>query len=127
MNAQAPDQNGSHQKPLHIKTPAILSTPLSKCAGLQVYLKLENLQVPGSFKIRGIGNLCQKASSFISILFSVIFFLETKWQTASYINCVYMSQSEFIMLVLFIFVVENDRLYPRAVRGWYVPQVEMEV
>lgn len=74
MNAEAPDQNGSHQKPLHIKTPAILSTPLSKCAGLQVYLKLENLQVPGSFKIRGIGNLCQKASSFISILFNVIFF-----------------------------------------------------
>lgn len=63
MDAQAPDQNGSHQKPLHIKTPAILSTPLSKCAGLQVYLKLENLQVPGSFKIRGIGNLCQKAVS----------------------------------------------------------------
>lgn len=79
MDAQAPDQNGSHQKPLHIKTPAILSTPLSKCAGLQVYLKLENLQVPGSFKIRGIGNLCQKASSFISTrtVFNVTFFLRS--------------------------------------------------
>lgn len=62
MKRQAPDQDGSLQKPLHIETPAILSTPLSKCAGLKVYLKLENLQVPGSFKIRGIGNLCQKAA-----------------------------------------------------------------
>ncbi|XP_048732850.2 L-serine dehydratase/L-threonine deaminase-like [Ostrea edulis] len=49
-------------KHLHIVTPTIHSTPLSKLAGFQVFLKLENLQVPGSFKIRGIGNLCQKAA-----------------------------------------------------------------
>ena len=29
--------------------------------GVPVYLKLENLQVPGSFKIRGIGLTCQIA------------------------------------------------------------------
>lgn len=50
-----------HQRPIYIETPAILSTPLSNSTGFKVYLKLENLQVPGSFKIRGIGNLCQKA------------------------------------------------------------------
>ncbi|XP_062570218.1 serine dehydratase-like isoform X1 [Saccostrea cucullata] len=50
------------QRPLHVVTPTIHSTPLSKCVGFPVYLKLENLQVPGSFKIRGIGNLCQKAA-----------------------------------------------------------------
>lgn len=49
-----------HQRPIYIETPAILSTPLSNSTGFKVYLKLENLQVPGSFKIRGIGNLCQK-------------------------------------------------------------------
>lgn len=48
-------------KPLHIVTPTIKSTPVSKAAGFDVYLKLENLQIPGSFKIRGIGNLVSKA------------------------------------------------------------------
>lgn len=47
--------------PLHIETPTIKSTPISKLAGFDVYLKLENLQIPGSFKIRGIGNLISKA------------------------------------------------------------------
>ena len=45
---------------LHITTPTIKSTPISKVAGFDVYLKLENLQIPGSFKIRGIGNLVSK-------------------------------------------------------------------
>lgn len=48
-------------KPLHIKTPLIESTPISKIAGTQILLKLENTQPTGSFKIRGIGLLCQKA------------------------------------------------------------------
>ena len=39
------------------RTPLIHSTKLSKEAGCQIYLKLENLQPSGSFKSRGIGNL----------------------------------------------------------------------
>jgi len=44
---------------LHIRTPLIESLPLSKKWGKQVFLKMENLQPSGSFKIRGIGLLCQ--------------------------------------------------------------------
>lgn len=46
---------------LHLQTPTVLSPPLSKLSGFSVYLKLDNLQIPGSFKIRGIGNRCLKA------------------------------------------------------------------
>lgn len=46
---------------LHLKTPTVYSPPLSKLSGFSVYLKLDNLQIPGSFKIRGIGNRCSKA------------------------------------------------------------------
>lgn len=48
-------------KTLHIKTPLIESNPISKIVGTQILLKLENTQPTGSFKIRGIGHLCQKA------------------------------------------------------------------
>ncbi len=44
---------------LHIQTPLIESHALSCTSGKQVYLKLEALQPPGSFKIRGIGALCE--------------------------------------------------------------------
>ncbi len=44
---------------LHIRTPLIESLPLSKGWGRQVFLKMENLQPVGSFKLRGIGRLCQ--------------------------------------------------------------------
>jgi len=47
--------------PLHITTPLIESHALTKLTGFPVYLKLENVQPVGSFKIRGVGNLCQKA------------------------------------------------------------------
>jgi len=36
-----------------IRTPLIYSPTLSRIAGFKVYLKLENLQITGSFKIRG--------------------------------------------------------------------------
>jgi len=48
-------------EPLHIKTPVLESHPLSKLTGFPIYLKLENVQPVSSFKIRGVGNLCQKA------------------------------------------------------------------
>ena len=45
--------------PLHIQTPLIASAPLSRAAGRTIRLKLECLQPPGSFKIRGIGAACE--------------------------------------------------------------------
>jgi L-serine/L-threonine ammonia-lyase len=47
-------------KPLHIETPFFESHPLSLQAGRSVWLKLEAVQPPGSFKIRGIGRACQE-------------------------------------------------------------------
>ncbi len=44
---------------LHIRTPLIESLALSQKLGKQVFLKMENMQPTGSFKIRGIGLLCQ--------------------------------------------------------------------
>ncbi len=44
---------------LHLRTPLIESLPRSQAWGKQVFLKMENLQPSGSFKIRGIGRLCQ--------------------------------------------------------------------
>jgi L-serine/L-threonine ammonia-lyase len=58
-------------KPLHIETPLFESRALSIQAGRSVWLKMEALQPPGSFKIRGIGFACQEyarrgANRFIS-------------------------------------------------------------
>ncbi len=47
-------------KPLHIETPLFESRPLSIRAGRSIWLKLDALQPPGSFKIRGIGFACQE-------------------------------------------------------------------
>lgn len=47
--------------PLHIATPLLTHRPLSAMLGKQVTLKLENLQPSGSFKLRGIGEMCQRA------------------------------------------------------------------
>jgi len=44
---------------LHIRTPLGESLPLSQKSGKQIFLKMENMQPTGSFKIRGIGFLCQ--------------------------------------------------------------------
>lgn len=44
---------------LYIETPTLLSEPLSDGLGKPVWLKLENLQPSGSFKLRGVAVLCQ--------------------------------------------------------------------
>ncbi len=44
---------------LYIETPTLLSEPLSEGLGKPVWLKLENLQPSGSFKLRGVAVLCQ--------------------------------------------------------------------
>lgn len=46
----------------HINTPLLESVNMSKRVGTTVYLKMENSQPSGSFKIRGIGHLCQQVS-----------------------------------------------------------------
>ncbi|XP_037652187.1 serine dehydratase-like isoform X1 [Sebastes umbrosus] len=47
-------------KHFHLNTPLLESVSMSKCVGTTVYLKMENSQPSGSFKIRGIGHLCQQ-------------------------------------------------------------------
>jgi len=45
--------------PLHIQTPLLQSRPLSVLSDKTVWLKLEAAQPVGSFKIRGIGAVCE--------------------------------------------------------------------
>lgn len=47
----------------HLNTPLLESSAMSKLAGTGVYLKMENSQPSGSFKIRGIGHLCQQVGA----------------------------------------------------------------
>lgn len=47
-------------RPLHIETPLVKSHKLSEHLGCSVWLKMETMQNSGSFKVRGIGHLCQK-------------------------------------------------------------------
>ena len=47
---------------LHVRTPLLSSESMSRSAGVEVQLKLEAAQPTGSFKIRGIGHLWQRAS-----------------------------------------------------------------
>eukprot|EP00095_Tigriopus_kingsejongensis_P007185 maker-scaffold778_size98284-snap-gene-0.17 protein:Tk07185 transcript:maker-scaffold778_size98284-snap-gene-0.17-mRNA-1 annotation:"threonine dehydratase" len=54
--------SGQRRSQFHIETPLLKSKALSQLVGgRDVYLKLDNLQPPGSFKIRGIGRTCQEA------------------------------------------------------------------
>ncbi|KAH7318628.1 tryptophan synthase beta subunit-like PLP-dependent enzyme [Stachybotrys elegans] len=46
-----------------IETPCVFSPPISKAAGCNIYLKLDNLQPSGSFKSRGIGNFMTRAAA----------------------------------------------------------------
>lgn len=47
-------------KSLHVHTPVMASALCSARTKANVVLKLDNLQPSGSFKIRGIGLMCQK-------------------------------------------------------------------
>ena len=48
---------------LHITTPLLQHRRLSAQLGQSVWLKMENCQPSGSFKLRGIGLMCQRAAS----------------------------------------------------------------
>ncbi|KAL1894731.1 catabolic L-serine/threonine dehydratase [Sporothrix stenoceras] len=58
----APTLNQQLAKPW-VETPCLYSAALSKQAGCNIYLKLENHQPSGSFKSRGIGNLMVRAAA----------------------------------------------------------------
>jgi L-serine/L-threonine ammonia-lyase len=45
---------------IHLQTPLFQSQPMSKLTGKAVWMKLEAVQPPGSFKIRGIGAVCER-------------------------------------------------------------------
>src|ERR1700722_4929349 len=51
---------GDFMRPLHINTPLLESSVISKKTGRQIFLKMEALQPTGSFKIRGIGHMCSE-------------------------------------------------------------------
>jgi threonine dehydratase len=53
-------------RPYIRQTPLEYSLPLSKLTGSQVFLKLENLQYTGSFKVRGAMN------ALLSLILSVL-------------------------------------------------------
>jgi L-serine/L-threonine ammonia-lyase len=46
--------------PLHIESPLLQSRPLSILSGKHVWLKYDALQPSGSFKLRGIGAVCEE-------------------------------------------------------------------
>lgn len=54
-------------KHFHLSTPLLESDSMSKRAGTTVYLKMENCQPSGSFKVRGIGHLCQQVDTLTLI------------------------------------------------------------
>lgn len=46
---------------LHVTTPLLIHHALSARLGKELWLKMENVQPSGSFKLRGIGAMCQRA------------------------------------------------------------------
>uniref|UniRef100_A0A8D0CE45 L-serine deaminase n=1 Tax=Salvator merianae TaxID=96440 RepID=A0A8D0CE45_SALMN len=50
----------SGERSFHVVTPLLESMALSHAAGTKVFMKMENVQPTGSFKIRGIGYFCQE-------------------------------------------------------------------
>ncbi|WAC75803.1 pyridoxal-phosphate dependent enzyme [Roseateles sp. SL47] len=55
----SPQASQAPEAPLHAATPLIESLSLGAGRSPRIHLKMEALQVPGSFKIRGVGHACQ--------------------------------------------------------------------
>lgn len=62
-HASADGEKPKILKPMHVWTPLLHSVSLSALAGRDILLKMEANQPSGSFKIRGVGNLCSKAAA----------------------------------------------------------------
>lgn len=60
MSTSSDNSNNKHADDLYLRTPLIKSQPLSELANRPVFLKLDLLQPSGSFKDRGMANLCHK-------------------------------------------------------------------
>lgn len=69
--------NGQSEMPdIFIKTPLIESVVLRKYTSQRpVYLKLENCQPSGSFKLRGLSNLCKFVLFLLNFSLFYSFFL----------------------------------------------------
>ena len=63
----AGSRSASTVRPMHVQTPLIESRVLGKIAGCKVYLKLENTQPSGSFKLRGISNVVRKVRTISDV------------------------------------------------------------
>jgi threonine dehydratase len=63
ISAQLVREAADRIKPLAYRTPVITSRNVDERAGLQVFLKCENLQHSGAFKIRGASNLILSLSA----------------------------------------------------------------
>ncbi len=63
MNGVSSSSECQSSKTLHLVTPLLKSRKLSDKVGANVWLKLENVQNSGSFKIRGLGHFCTKVCS----------------------------------------------------------------
>ncbi|XDC63965.1 hypothetical protein R6Z07M_015147 [Ovis aries] len=59
---KSPLEECAEGEPFHVVTPLLESWALSQVAGVPVFLKYENVQPTGSFKIRGIGHFCQEVA-----------------------------------------------------------------
>lgn len=59
---EAPLADCAKGEHFHTVTPLLESWALSQVAGTTVFLKYENVQPAGSFKIRGIGHFCQEVA-----------------------------------------------------------------
>jgi len=56
-------ESASSSNNLHLNTPLLFSGPLSERLGADVYIKMDCMQPPGSFKIRGLGKTAQAAAA----------------------------------------------------------------
>ncbi|OTF72596.1 hypothetical protein BLA29_008380, partial [Euroglyphus maynei] len=64
MNSPKSPSRQNFNGNIYVRTPLIESVQLRKyCTDRKVYLKMENCQPSGSFKLRGISNLCKYALS----------------------------------------------------------------
>lgn len=65
----------------HLNTPLLESVGMSKLVRTMVYLKMENSQPSGSFKIRGIGKLCQQVGTLNPVLVLIKDSSDSSFQT----------------------------------------------
>ena len=61
-NRKAQDGTVQYPEKLCVETPMLESLQMSKKVGYNVFLKLENMQPSGSFKLRGLSHHCIKVS-----------------------------------------------------------------